>query len=746
MKKAWVQKSPELFGVESPWLPWLLAIVTLCFVAFCPLSFAADLAPAKNILVLYSFSDRGVFAPLDDLKAAVHSRVPSPVNFYVHYMEAQAFENAGYEEGLSETLSSDYRDVKLDLVIVAGYPALQFAVKYRDRIFPGVPVLFSYVHASRLRDKPLWPGVTGITTSMDVRGTLDLALKLHPDTHNLAVVAGTSEFERFWLAAVRDEFRPYAAKVTLIEIVGTRTDQVLQEIGALPPHTVVLFQVAPRDSAQPAIGVYDTIAIISQRFSTYCIFRNYCVDHGGIGGSYSDYLEQNLRTGELAARILSGERPENIPVIHDSGTRVNVDGRQLRRWNIAESALPPGTIVLYREPPVWERYEKRFIGCALLVLVQAMLIFALLRQRARKRRSEASLHESENRFHLMADTSPALIWMCNKDGKLSYLNETGINFIGGRETDADLGDQWTASIHADDLDNFLAANARGLKLQKGFSKEYRLRRRDGGYRWMLDIAAPRTNGDGAFAGFVGSASDVSDQKLAQEALAKMGGKLIEAQEKERTRIARELHDDICQRLALLSLELDQVAPGVNGSATHIADIRRHCSEICADVQALSHELHSSKLDYLGVVAAISSLCRGLSEQQNVDVAFTEENIPDSLPRDVSLCLFRVAQEALHNAVKYSGTNQFSVDLRATANDIRLEIRDTGSGFDLEKARGNGGLGLMSMQERVHMVHGTFSIQSNADCGTTIVANVPLVREMQGSVTTRVSILSAFEEA
>ena len=654
-------------------------------------------------------------------------------------MEAQGFEDPGYEEALSETLSSDYRDVKLDLVIVAAYPALQFAVRYRDHIFPGVPVLFSYVHASRLRDKPIWPGVTGITTSVDVRGTLDLALKLHPDTHSLAVVAGTSEFERFWLAAVRNEFRTYADRATLVEVVGTRPDQILEQVGALPPHTIVLFQVAPRDSAQPAIGIYDTIAIISQRFPTYCIFRNYCVDHGGIGGSYSDYVEQTLRTSELAARILSGERPENLPVLHDSGTRVNVDRRQLRRWNIAESALPAGAIVLYREPPVWERYEKRFIGCALLVLVQALLIFALLRQRARKRRSEASLHESENRFHLMADTSPALIWMCNKDGKLSYLNETGINFIGGRETDAGLGDQWTASIHADDLDTFLAANARGLKLQKGFSKEYRLRRRDGGYRWMLDIAAPRTNGDGAFAGFVGSASDVSDQKLAQEALAKMGGRLIEAQEKERTRIARELHDDICQRLALLALELDQVDPGFTGSATRIADIRQHCSDICSDVQALSHELHSSKLDYLGVVPAIRSLCREFSQQQNVNVDFTEDHVPHPLTRDVSLCLFRVTQEALHNAVKYSGTSQFSVDLRATADNIRLEIRDAGAGFDLDRARRNGGLGLVSMQERVHMVDGTFSIQSNADSGTSIVANVPLVPEMKAPSTTHVSV-------
>jgi signal transduction histidine kinase len=118
----------------------------------------------------------------------------------------------------------------------------------------------------------------------------------------------------------------------------------------------------------------------------------------------------------------------------------------------------------------------------------------------------------------------------------------------------------------------------------------------------------------------------------------------------------------------------------------IAKIREHCSEIAGDVQALSHELHSSKLDYLGIAAAVRSFCREFSLQQNVHVDFIQENIPNPLPKDVSLCLFQVAQEALHNAVKYSGVSGFSVDLRGSARQIRLEVRDAGVGFDVEQAR------------------------------------------------------------
>ena len=224
--------------------------------------------------------------------------------------------------------------------------------------------------------------------------------------------------------------------------------------------------------------------------------------------------------------------------------------------------------------------------------------------------------------------------------------------------------------------------------------------------------------DGVFAGFIGSAIDVTEQKLAREALQNIGGRLIEAQEEERSRIARELHDDICQRLALQLMELERANRWPTGLFSQgcslnlkIEEIRRHCVEITNDLQALSHELHSSKLDYLGIVAALRSFCCEFSQQHEVSVEFADEGVPGGLPRDISLCLYRVTQEALHNALKYSGANHFSVSLRGTAGDIQLEVNDHGMGFDIEKAKWDIGLGLVSMRERVHLVHGIFTIES-----------------------------------
>ena len=322
--------------------------------------------------------------------------------------------------------------------------------------------------------------------------------------------------------------------------------------------------------------------------------------------------------------------------------------------------------------------------CALLLLVAG-----LLWERARKRKAEALLRESEKRFRAMADTTPSLVWMCDPQGRISYLNERRIAFTGP-DPDAGYGDTWIEYVHPDDRRNVEDVVSQGLKDRKPFSDEYRLRRSDGVYRWMFDVASPRLNGDGSFAGLIGSAIDVTDQKLAQQALEMVSGQLIEAQENERRRIARDLHDDICQRLALLSIELQQANRGANVSddvtKQRLREIQQHCAEIAGDVQSLSHQLHSSQLDYLGIVAAIRGFCHEFSKQHEVSVEFTERDVPADLPREISVCLFRVAQEALHNAVKYSGVSQYAVELTATGDEIQLVVSDSGTGFDVEAAK------------------------------------------------------------
>jgi PAS domain S-box-containing protein len=701
-------------------LPAILGILLCVLVG----SLAAAEPDAKNVLVVFSTSQQEPKA-LDLFKSAIRARVPGQVNFYTGFLDYQRFGDESYRESLAETFRRAYREVKPDVVIVVAIEALEFTMQYRDRIFPGVPIVFTAVTASELEGKKMVPGVTGVEGSVGVRETIELALRLHPDTTAVAVIEAR---RNFWWKIAHSELLRHDGEVREIDILGPPGTGTLESIAALPPHTVILFQLAPQSSTEPAISAFDVLTVAAQHLPTYSAWPGLCLNYGCIGGAFPDSTKILLRTGEIAARVLLGERPEDIPIVKGPDFQVQADWRALRRWHIRESALPPGSVILYRPPSLWESYRKYLIATIVVIGALLLLVIGLLWERARKRKAESQLRESEKRFRVMADTTPSLVWMCDPQGKITYLNERRIAFTGP-DSNAGYGDSWATYVHPDDLRNVKDGMSQSLKERQAFSREYRLRRSDGVYRWMFDVASPRVNGDGSFAGFIGSAIDVTEQKLAQQALEQVSGQLIEAQEKERSRIARDLHDDISQRLALLSMEIEQTNRGTDGSSAatkrNLEEIGKHCSEIAVDVQSLSHQLHSSKLDYLGITAAIRDFCDELSKQHEVNVLFTDRDVPTHLPKDVSLCLFRVAQEAVHNAVKYSGVSEFTVELIGVGDAVQLVVNDAGAGFDVEEARKRRGLGLLSMQERVHLVHGTFSVQSKQGAGTQVLAVVPL---------------------
>jgi PAS domain S-box-containing protein len=343
------------------------------------------------------------------------------------------------------------------------------------------------------------------------------------------------------------------------------------------------------------------------------------------------------------------------------------------------------------------------------------------------KKAEAALRESEERFRLVANAAPVMIWMSGPDKLCTYFNQPWLEFTG-RSIRAELGNGWAENVHPEDLDGCLKNYNNAFDGRKQFKMEYRLRRHDGEYRWILDLGVPRFQRDGSFAGYIGTCIDVTDRKLAEESVANMGGKLIEAHEQERTWIARELHDDINQRitLALLNLERVQVdsSPLAPAITQRLTEIKEHLTSVASDLQALSHRLHSSKLEYLGLVTAAGSFCGELSEEHGVEIAFHSESIPKDLPLEIALCFFRVLQESLQNAVKHSGSKHFEVWLKGSPNEIELTVRDPGLGFDVEEAIRGRGLGLTSMKERLKLVHGRLSIESRLAQGTTIRATMP----------------------
>ena len=249
--------------------------------------------------------------------------------------------------------------------------------------------------------------------------------------------------------------------------------------------------------------------------------------------------------------------------------------------------------------------------------------------------------------------------------------------------------------------------------------------REDGTTWLRWDIRPWQNLDGVQGGILIFSEDITHRKQAEEALLGMSLKLIDAHEQERSRIGRELHDDIVQRLALLAVQLDRIQQEIPDSipefGRRICDLRNQTTQITNDAQLLSHELHSSKLEYLGIVGAVRNFCKEFSERQKVETDFQSHDVPPDLPPELSLCLFRVLQESMRNAARHSGVKRFEVRLWGNAGEIHLTISDLGAGFDKGAALKSTGLGLTSMRERLRLVGGELSINSQPKGGTTIHA-------------------------
>jgi len=265
------------------------------------------------------------------------------------------------------------------------------------------------------------------------------------------------------------------------------------------------------------------------------------------------------------------------------------------------------------------------------------------------------------------------------------------------------------------------------------AEEDRWARGDGSVKWVRWEIRPWMIPSGVVGGILIFAEDITHRKLLEETNLDMGQRLITSQDQERVRISRELHDDIGQRLSLLATELEQLQQ--DGSlhvevAGRLVELQKQTSALVTDVQSLSHELHSSKLEYLGMAVAMRGFCREFAENQKMEIDFLSHDLPSSVPPDVSLCLFRVLQESLHNSAKHSGAKHVEVQLLGTSREIDLTVRDFGVGFEVEAAKESRGLGLISMKERIRLVKGSLSIESQLRRGTTIHAQVPLASESE----------------
>jgi len=306
-----------------------LSVVVFILLALAPR--AAAQTKTTNVLILSGGRGR---ESINRMEASLRARFSTPVNFSIVDLENPRFDQQAYQDHLAEALRSGYAGEKLDLVVAVMTPSLEFALKYRDKVFPGVPIVFMSINPP-LPEK-MGPGVTGVESAVGITEIINLALRLHPDTEAVGVITDVSNVDKDWLQAERAELLRHRDKVREIDLIGPPSPELLQRVAGLPPHTVVLFQLFPQDANQLAFGAFDVLAAVVQRLPTYSILS--LLDRGAVGVATYDATNDAVLAGQLAARVLSGERAGDIPVVQNSNVLVSVDWRQLRRWNIPESA------------------------------------------------------------------------------------------------------------------------------------------------------------------------------------------------------------------------------------------------------------------------------------------------------------------------------------------------------------------------------------------------------------------------
>jgi signal transduction histidine kinase len=572
-----------------------LVVVLLWFSA------VAAAAEPKRVLVIHSFGRD--FAPYNGVASELRRELPrllgGPVVFHEVSLDAERGGPPEDERPLVEYLKerSQNRGEPPDLVVAIANPSAVFSLRHRNELFPGRRLLVTGIDRRRLDKLSLRPLDGAVSVDLDFTGMARSVLRLQPEVTTLAMVLGTTPLEQYWAEQLERDLASVGSGLRVLPPGRLTLEEMRARVASLPPRSAVFYYMF----AVGADGVQheneQALAAIREASNApvYGSFRNQ-LGSGIVGGSLVDAHRMGVASAEMAATML-GDPQAIVGHREVPSSSPEFDWRELRRWNIAESRLPPGAQVRFRPPSAWEEHRALALVIAAIVLFQAALITGLLFQRTRARRAEGE--------------------------------------------------------------------AAGLT-----------------------------------------------------------GRLLTAHEDERRRLARELHDDLTQRLARLAIDAGRMERDGGPASDGASAMRNDLVKLSEDVHALSYRLHPSVLDDLGLVEALRAECGRVASHASLHVEVDAQDVPEALAPEASLCLFRVAQEALSNAARHARASAVTVLLSPQGNGLQLAVSDNGSGFATTGKRQRASLGLASMRERVRLLRGRLDIESTPGRGTTVVAWVP----------------------
>jgi PAS domain S-box-containing protein len=419
--------------------------------------------------------------------------------------------------------------------------------------------------------------------------------------------------------------------------------------------------------------------------------------------------ERHAEESDILARLRRGERVDHFHTV-----------RRRKDGSLLDVSL---TISPVRDP------SGRVIGAS-----------KVARDITAHKQAEQALRESEQRFRMITDASPIMVWMSDTDKLCYYFNKGWLDFVG-RTLEQESGNGWTENLHPEDFDHCLQVYVSNFDARRPFEMEYRMRHHTGQYRWILDRAVPRYAPDGTFEGYVGGCLDIHDQKEAAEKIrvADDMTRLMKAQDDERRRIARELHDSAGQTLTVLGLSLAQLVERAEVIAPELAkegkEIEEVVQQLHREIRTTSYLLHPPLLDECGIASALKFYVEGLAQRSPVAITLQVAANVARLPSDIELAIFRLVQECLTNIHRHSGSETALIRLAREGESVRIEVRDHGRGISPERLSEirshRSGVGIRGIQERIRQFHGEMKIESNAS-GTSVIVSIPTPKEARST--------------
>jgi PAS domain S-box-containing protein len=419
--------SPSLFRRSGPFTRF--AVLCLAFVTLMPSRSSWPQEPAnppKRILLLYSFdNEEGIYTGFDHvLRSQLRSGVRDRVEFYTEYLDLVRFPAPTHAANLVRLLELKYAGQKPDLIVPVSYSAIQFLLREGKDLFPGTPMvaLFNVRRLDEVRRSIAAgaPGraITGVAATDEPTRTLDLALRLQPDTQRAVIVVGSSPVEKYWVDQLKHDFSRYSQTVEVTYLTGLTMNEFVTQVAKLPPHTVILSTFFFEDARGQFFLQEEALDLITGAADVpvYAIYASH-IGHGVVGGRMTDSENLGRQVAALAERVLNGENAASIPIVADNSSQDMVDWRQLQRWNISEKRLPPSTLVLFREPSLWERYRFAIVAVISLCILETVLILSLLFSMKRSRRAEKALVREKTLADAVIESLPGVFFLQDKSGK-----------------------------------------------------------------------------------------------------------------------------------------------------------------------------------------------------------------------------------------------------------------------------------------------------------------------------------------